>query len=55
MSGEAYLKATADSMISYRHPIYDCKFWIYEEQRLAPYEEYRDFYRRLADGSDKDD
>ena len=52
MSGEAYLKATADSMISYRHPIYDCKFWIYEEKRLAPYEEYMEFYRRLENGSD---
>ena len=55
MSGEAYLKATADSMVSFKHPIYDCKFWIYEEQRLAPYEEYRDFYRRLENGGDKDD
>ena len=52
MSGEAYLKATADSMISFKHPIYDCKFWIYEEKRLAPYEEYMEFYRRLENGSD---
>jgi len=36
-----------------RHPIYDCKFWIYEERRLAPYEEYRDFYRRRVNGSDR--
>ena len=52
MSGEAYLKATADSMVSFKHPIYNCKFWIYEEKRLAPYEEYMDFYRRLENGSD---
>ena len=52
MSGEAYLKATADSMVSFKHPIYDCKFWIYEEKRLAPYEEYMEFYRRLENGSD---
>ena len=47
-----YIQAVADSMLPTRHPIYDCKFWIYEEKRLAPYEEYRDFYRRLANGSD---
>jgi hypothetical protein len=52
MSGEAYLKATADSMVSFKHPIYNCKFWIYEEKRLAPYEEYMEFYRRLENGSD---
>ena len=47
-----YIKAVADSMLPTRHPIYDCKFWIYEEKRLAPYEEYMDFYRRLENGSD---
>ena len=52
MAGEAYLKATADSMVSFKHPIYNCKFWIYEEKRLAPYEEYMEFYRRLENGSD---
>ena len=46
-----YIKAVADSMLSTRHPIYDCKFWIYEEKRLAPYDEYMDFYRRLENGS----
>ena len=38
-----------------RHPIYNCKFWIYEERRLAPYEEYRDFYRRRVNGSGLED
>ena len=47
-----YIRAVADSMLPTRHPIYDCKFWIYEEKRLAPYEEYMDFYRRLENGSD---
>ena len=48
-----FIQAVADSMLpEKRHPIYDCKFWIYEERRLAPYEEYRDFYRRLENGSD---
>ena len=28
-------------------PIYNCKFWIYEEQRLASYDEYLEFYKRL--------
>ena len=47
-----YIKAVADSMLPTRHPIYDCKFWIYEEQRLAPYSEYMNFYKRLENGSD---
>ena len=38
-----------------RHPIYDCKFWIYEERRLASYEEYRDFYRRRVNGGGLED
>ena len=46
-----YIKAVADSMLPTRHPIYDCKFWIYEERRLAPYDEYMNFYRRLENGS----
>ena len=37
------------SNVEPRHPIYDCKFWIYEEKRLAPYEEYMEFYRRFDD------
>ena len=49
-----FIRAVADSMLSTRHPIYDCKFWIYEEKRLAPYEEYMDFYRRLENGSDNE-
>ena len=48
-----FVQAVADSMLpEKRHSIYDCKFWIYEEKRLAPYEEYMDFYRRLENGSD---
>ena len=48
-----FVQAVADSMLpEKRHSIYDCKFWIFEERRLAPYEEYRDFYRRLENGSD---
>jgi hypothetical protein len=47
------IKRTQDervaSMEDTRHPIYDCKFWIYEEKRLAPYEEYMEFYRRFDD------
>ena len=47
-----FVQAVADSMLpEKRHSIYDCKFWIYEEKRLAPYEEYMDFYRRLENGS----
>lgn len=29
-----------------RHPIYDCRFYIWEEKRLTSYEEWRDFYRK---------
>ena len=48
-----FIQAVADSMLpEKRHSIYDCKFWIFEERRLAPYEEYMDFYRRLENGSD---
>ena len=46
-----FVQAVADSMLPTRHPIYDCKFWIYEERRLAPYDEYMNFYRRLENGS----
>ena len=38
---------TGQSYTQDDHPIYNCKFWIYEEQRLAPYKEYLEFYRRL--------
>ena len=31
-----------------RHPIYTGKFWIYEEKRLAPYNEWINFYKRQA-------
>ena len=48
-----YIRAVADSMLPTRHPIYDCKFWIYEEKMLASYEEYRDFYISRANGSDR--
>jgi hypothetical protein len=30
------------------HPIYKGKFWIYEEKRLASYDEWRNFYERQA-------
>ena len=31
-----------------KHPIYKGKFWIYEEKRLASYDEWRNFYGRQA-------
>jgi hypothetical protein len=31
-----------------KHPIYKGKFWIYEEKRLASYDEWRNFYERQA-------
>ena len=49
-----FVQAVADSMLPARHPIYDCKFWIHEEKRLVPYEEYKAFYKRQEDDSDKE-
>ena len=29
-----------------RHPIYDCKFYIWEENRLTTYEEWINYYKK---------
>ena len=36
-----------------KHPIYNGKFWIYEEKRLAPYNEWINFYKRQENETNK--
>ena len=36
-----------------RHPIYSGKFWIYEERRLVPYNQWINFYERLDNENKK--
>jgi hypothetical protein len=45
---EKAIKLAAKGIKKPEHPLYSGKFWIYEEKKLVPYDEWKSFYKRQA-------
>jgi hypothetical protein len=50
---EKAMKIATEGIKKPKHPIYKGKFWIYEERRLASYNEWVNFYKGRENETNK--